>query len=236
MPRSLTPHSPSPPSAFWPLFQATHHLLHPGARPPGFFPPTFSRRSGLFHDSHLVRLGKAAAWPRGARMLRAQGSRGDWGGDTLCPAPLPLGEASNFPTEPRASSSLAGLADTPSWPGRGCSAHGEDAGWHRLIVLGCGGASHHGDGRPRHLVFLPAAPENRRGASSAPKGFFPQLFWGSLGTEGGLWAQHTYIFILQQQQATTPAMTSSGSPVGRDEAGDEKPPTREQPRSKQLHF
>lgn len=85
MPRSLTPRCPSPPSAFWPLFQATHHLLHPGARPPGFFPPTFSRRSGLFHDSHLVRLGKAAAWPRGARMLRAQGSRGDGGGGHALP-------------------------------------------------------------------------------------------------------------------------------------------------------
>lgn len=116
---------------------------------------------------------------RGCSVRRAAGETG--GGDTLCPAPLPLGEASNFPTEPRASSSLAGLADTPSWPGRGCSAHGEDAGWHRLIVLGCGGASHHGDGRPRHLVFLPAAPENRRGASSAPKGFSPSFLgevWG----------------------------------------------------------
>lgn len=155
----------------------------PGALPPGFFPPTFCRRSELFHDSHLVRLGKAAAWPRGedAPCAGQLGRRGD----ALCPAPLPLGEASNFPTEPRASSSLAGLAGTPSWPSRGCSAHGEDAGWHRLIILGCGGASHHGDGRPRHLVFLPAAPADRRGASSAPKGFSPS-FWGSLGTEGGL--------------------------------------------------
>lgn len=185
MPRSLTPRSPSPPSAFWPLFQATHHLLHPGARPPGFFPPTFSRRSGLFHDSHLVRLGKAAAWPRGrgCSVRRAAGETG--GGTRSAPRRCHSGKHPTFQPSPE---------HPPRWPGWQIHRVGRAVGAQPMGKTpgGTVSSSSAAVARATMAMAVPATSYSCRlllktgeGHRRHPKGF-PPAFLGKFGDRGWL--------------------------------------------------
>lgn len=124
-------------------------------------PRTFGCWSGLVHESHLFRLGRAAACP--------------WGEDAPCRERL--GTRTHSATRRRHSGKRPAFHLSPEHPpgrrvpGSGCSAHGEDAGRQHLLVLSSG--SHHGDGCRRHRVVLPRTPAEGRGASLAPQGLAP---------------------------------------------------------------
>lgn len=172
----------------------------------------------------------------GARMLRAQGSWGD-GGTRSAPRRCRSGKHPTFQPSPE---------HPPRWPGWQVHRVGQAVGAQPMGKTpgGTVSSSSAAVARATMAMAVPATSYSCRlllrtgeGHRRHPNGF-PPAFWEVWGPRVAChrtaWAQHTYVFILQQQQATRPAMTSSGSPVGRDEAGGERPPTREQPRSKRL--
>lgn len=139
----------------------------------------------------------------GAKMLHVEGTR-------MCSAMHCCHFQLSIP-----ALSILWAGECSELPGAGCSAHGENTGWQHLLVLRS--SSHHGDGCHCYSIALPCAPAEGRGASLAPRRPFPaiQRLRATHHWDGKIsWGSDTYILILQQQQATMPAASSTETPVG----------------------